>query len=95
MVLSLVFLVLAARVVGNRAAEPSRMGPEKHLFGFFRLLFVRAVRRSGRRSLAGVVKHEDEILRRQRDRARIMAVLLGAFVILVFFITMAKAGMNW
>ena len=41
---------------------------------------------------------EDEleaIRKRQRDRARIMALLLGAFVILLFFITMAKTGMNW
>jgi heme o synthase len=34
MVLSGVFLVLATRVVGNRASEPSQMGPEKHLFAF-------------------------------------------------------------
>ncbi|MGN6154741.1 MAG: hypothetical protein ACTHN4_03300 [Sphingomicrobium sp.] len=34
---------------------------------------------------------EDEIIRaRQRDRARIMAWLLGGFVILIFFITVAK-----
>ena len=39
---------------------------------------------------------EDEIIRkRQRERARIMALLLAAFVILLFFITMAKTGMNW
>jgi len=42
------------------------------------------------------VKAEDEIIRkRQRDRARIMALLLGGFVILLFFITIAKTGMNW
>jgi len=33
-VLSGVFLVLATRVAGNRASEPSQMGPEKHLFAF-------------------------------------------------------------
>jgi len=43
-----------------------------------------------------VVKVEDEIIRkRQRERARIMALLLGAFVILMFLITIAKTGMNW
>lgn len=39
---------------------------------------------------------ETEIIRgRQRARARIMALLLGAFVILMFFITIAKTGQNW
>jgi hypothetical protein len=39
---------------------------------------------------------EEEIIRkRQRDRARITALLLGAFVVLLFFITIAKTGMNW
>ena len=39
---------------------------------------------------------ELEIIRkRQRERARIVAVLLGAFVVLIFFITIAKTGMNW
>ena len=38
---------------------------------------------------------EDEIIRRQRERARIMALLLGAFVVLLFFITIAKTGLNW
>ena len=42
------------------------------------------------------MKVEDEIIRkRQRERARVMALLLGAFVILLFFITIAKTGMNW
>ena len=41
------------------------------------------------------MKPEDEILRRQRDRSRIMALLLGAFVVLLFFITIAKIGINW
>ncbi len=40
-------------------------------------------------------KLEDEIVRRQRARARIMALLLGAFVVLLFFITIAKTGINW
>jgi len=38
---------------------------------------------------------EQEIVRRQRERARIMAWLLGAFVVLLFFITIAKTGINW
>ena len=42
-----------------------------------------------------MVKQEDEVFRRQRERARIMALLLGGFVILLFFITIAKTGMNW
>jgi hypothetical protein len=43
-----------------------------------------------------VVKIEDEIVRkRQRERARIMALLLGGFVVLMFLITIAKTGMNW
>ena len=43
-----------------------------------------------------MVKVEDEVIRkRQRERARVMALLLGAFVILMFLITIAKTGMNW
>ena len=39
---------------------------------------------------------EIEVLRRrQRERARIMALLLGAFAVLLFFITLAKIGLNW
>ncbi|HYX46221.1 MAG TPA: hypothetical protein VE820_05305 [Sphingomicrobium sp.] len=38
---------------------------------------------------------EEEIVRRQRERARILALLLGLFVVLLFFITIAKTGMNW
>lgn len=37
---------------------------------------------------------EDELLKRRRDRARLMAWLLGAFVILLFLITIAKIGLN-
>jgi hypothetical protein len=37
----------------------------------------------------------DLIHKRQRDRARITALLLGAFVVLLFFITIAKTGINW
>ena len=39
---------------------------------------------------------EDEIIRkRQRERARVMAMLLGAFVVLMFLITIAKTKINW
>jgi hypothetical protein len=42
------------------------------------------------------MKAEDEVIReRQRARARITAWLLGAFVVLLFFITIAKTGINW
>ena len=37
---------------------------------------------------------EDEVARRQRERARLLALLLGAFVILMFLITIAKMGLN-
>ena len=40
------------------------------------------------------MKLEDEIVRRQRERARILAWLLGGFVVLMFFITIAKTGIN-
>ena len=43
-----------------------------------------------------MVSPEQEIIRkRQRERSRIMALLLGAFVVLLFFITVAKIGINW
>jgi hypothetical protein len=35
------------------------------------------------------------IRKRQRERARIFAWLLAAFVVLIFFITIAKMGKNW
>jgi hypothetical protein len=38
---------------------------------------------------------EDVVVRRQRVRARFTAWLLGAFVVLLFFITIAKTGINW
>ena len=95
-VLSFVFLVLAARVAANRATEPAGMGAEKHLFAYsvFYLFALFAVLVADR--WLAMVSAEDEIIRkRQRDRARITALLLGAFVVLLFFITIAKTGMNW
>lgn len=42
-----------------------------------------------------MTEHELEAIRkRQRERARIMAWLLGAFVILLFLITLAKIGLG-
>jgi hypothetical protein len=37
--------------------------------------------------------NEDEIRRRQRSRAIVMAVLLALFVVLVYAITIAKMGL--
>jgi hypothetical protein len=37
---------------------------------------------------------EDEIRRRQRSRALIMAALLAAFVVLVYAVTIAKMSVN-
>ena len=38
---------------------------------------------------------EDEIIRkRQRERSRVLAILLGLFVVLMFAITIAKMSIN-
>ena len=37
---------------------------------------------------------QDLIRKRQRDRARVMALLLGGFVILMFAITIAKMSIG-
>ncbi len=37
---------------------------------------------------------EDLVRSRQRDRARITAILLGLFVVLMFAITIAKMAIN-
>ena len=38
---------------------------------------------------------EEELIRkRQRERSRLMAILLGAFVVLMFAITIAKMSIN-
>ena len=41
-----------------------------------------------------MTKLEEEVVRRQRDRARLTAWLLGGFVILLFLVTIAKIGLN-
>lgn len=38
---------------------------------------------------------EEVIRKRQRERAQVTALLLGAFVVLLFLITIAKTGINW
>ena len=43
-----------------------------------------------------MMSEEDEVIRkRQRERARVTALLLVAFIVLMFFITIAKTGANW
>jgi hypothetical protein len=37
---------------------------------------------------------EDEVRRRQRERAKLMAILLGTFAVLMFAITIAKMSIN-
>jgi len=37
---------------------------------------------------------EEEIRRRQRSRAKVMALLLGLFALLLFAITIAKMSVN-
>ena len=37
---------------------------------------------------------DDQIRKRQRERARVMALLLGLFVVLMFAITIAKMTIN-
>jgi hypothetical protein len=40
-------------------------------------------------------QEEDEVVRkRQRDRAKVTAILLGLFVVLMFAITIAKMTIN-
>ena len=42
-----------------------------------------------------MTRDEEEIIRkRQRERSRVLALLLGAFVVLMFAITIAKMTIN-
>ena len=41
-----------------------------------------------------MIEHKQEAVRRQRARARLMAWILGAFVVLLFMVTIAKIGLN-
>ena len=95
-ILSFVFVMLAARVLASRADGAGRHGSREAPIRIFGLLPLRAFHRARRRPVAPVVRQEDEIIRkRQRERARVTALLLGAFVVLLFFITIAKTGINW
>ena len=42
-----------------------------------------------------MIMPEDLIRKRQRERSLITALLLGAFVLLVFGISIAKIKLNW
>ncbi|MCL6741755.1 hypothetical protein LZ518_11515 [Sphingomonas sp. RB56-2] len=45
--------------------------------------------------MADLMQEEDELIRkRQRDRSRVLAILLGLFVVLMFAITIAKLSVN-
>ncbi len=39
-------------------------------------------------------EHEQEVVKRQKERARLMAWLLGGFAVLLFLITIAKIGLQ-
>ena len=42
-----------------------------------------------------MTRPDDEVIRaRQRERAKLLAWILGAFVVLMFAITIAKMGLN-
>ena len=41
-----------------------------------------------------MTRREDEVVKRQRERARLTAWLLGGFVVLLFLVTVAKIGLN-
>jgi heme o synthase len=80
----------------ERRANPGPDGAGEAFVRLFGFLPLRLVRGARRRPVAPMVRPEDEVIRkRQRERARIMAWLLGAFVVLLFFISIAKTGMNW
>ena len=86
------FRLRVARQQGDRAGRDEARKAAVRLLD---PLSVRDVRRAGRRPLADrmTAPDEDEIRRRQRSRAIIMAVLLGLFVVLVYAITIAKMGL--
>jgi len=39
-------------------------------------------------------EHEQEVVKRQKERARVLAWLLGGFAVLLFLITIAKIGLQ-
>ena len=71
------------------------MKPGEKAVRLFDPLSVRPVRGAGRRPLDRRMTRARRRSRprRQRERARLMAWLLGAFVVLLFLITIAKIGL--
>ena len=69
------------------------MKPEKQLFAFSIVYLFAIFRRARRRRLAAAMIPDpvtEEVRRRQRGRAIVMALGLAAFVVLIYFITIAK-----
>src|SRR5205085_8872700 len=73
-----------------------RDGAREATFRLLDLVSLCAVRSARCRQVDGRMSPlpEEELLKRQRERARLMAWLLGAFVILLFLITVAKIGLH-
>ena len=84
--LALLFIALAVPVLANRATEPAGMAPEKRLFGLFDPLSVRACSRRWSSTGGSRMTHTrtKSCAPGSATRARLMALLLGAFVILMF-----------
>ena len=71
------------------------MAPEKRLFAFSILyLFVLFGALVADRVMLRTVPEDEVVRRRQRERAQVTALLLGAFVVLMFAITIAKMAIN-
>ena len=66
-------------MMSNETAEQVRLRQAEHA----RMLHVRMTR------------PEDAMRKRQRERSLLTALLLGAFVLLVFGISVAKIKLNW
>jgi hypothetical protein len=89
---------LSFAFLASRPARPRQQGDRagrhetrKAALQILDPLSVRHFRRA--RPGSHAVMSDDEIRRRQRGRAIIMAVLLGLFVVLVYAITIAKMGL--
>ena len=94
--LSAFFLLLAVQVLASRADRAGGDEGGEEIVRFLDPLSLRDLRRAGGGPLDRRMTpaEQDEVRRRQRSRAIIMAVLLGAFVILVYAISIAKMGMK-
>ena len=93
--LSAFFLLLAVRVFASRADRAGGDESGKAPVRLLDPLSVRHFRRAGGRPVDRRMTpaEQDEVRRRQRSRAIVMAALLGAFVILVYAISIAKMGL--